>query len=329
MDEGRQIAAAAADELETDGENADLARVLFIRGVFEFWSGHARAGERMLETAIEHARLAGDQRLEVEAAGWLGATCGPGLLRRRGDPPLGSRCPADGRAVERRVAACSHRPAPRDAWGPGAGTRAGRGRSRPHRRAGAGASLGRHEPRCRRARAPRRDLPAAERALRAGADVLDRLGERGILSTVQAYLADVLYALGRLEEADELAHASEESTAADDHESQARWRAARARVSPARCARRGRGPRPRSGRDHGGDRLPADARSHTYEPRRGPAAGRPHGRGGGDRPRGPLEIRAEGRRRLGRARTSLPGRAGAISRARGSRLAPSSRRPAC
>ena len=72
--EGRQIAAAAADELETDGENADLARVLFIRGVFEFWSGHARAGERMLETAIEHARLADDQRLEVEAAGWLGAT---------------------------------------------------------------------------------------------------------------------------------------------------------------------------------------------------------------------------------------------------------------
>jgi class 3 adenylate cyclase len=74
------------------------------------------------------------------------------------------------------------------------------------------------------------DLQAAERSRRAGFDALDAVGERGILSTVAAYLAETLYAEEQDEEALRLTELSERYAASDDSTSQILWRTARAKV---------------------------------------------------------------------------------------------------
>jgi len=75
----------------------------------------------------------------------------------------------------------------------------------------------------------------AEPELKAAAELLDRAGERGFLASVTAMLADVLFRLGRDEEAEEWTQRSEQSAMPEDVEAQAMWRMARAKV----LARRG------------------------------------------------------------------------------------------
>jgi class 3 adenylate cyclase/tetratricopeptide (TPR) repeat protein len=70
----------------------------------------------------------------------------------------------------------------------------------------------------------------AEQELRAGAAVLEDAGESGWLSTVAAVLAEVLYELGRDEEAEEWTRRSEELTQPEDTLSESLWRATRAKV---------------------------------------------------------------------------------------------------
>jgi class 3 adenylate cyclase/tetratricopeptide (TPR) repeat protein len=72
------------------------------------------------------------------------------------------------------------------------------------------------------------DDAAAERVLREGYAVIDRLQERGYLSTVAALLAHALVAQGREDEADGFTKVSEETAAEDDLSSQILWRSARA-----------------------------------------------------------------------------------------------------
>jgi class 3 adenylate cyclase/tetratricopeptide (TPR) repeat protein len=75
----------------------------------------------------------------------------------------------------------------------------------------------------------------AEQELREGAELLDAGGERSWLSTVAAVLAEVLYRLGRDEEAEEWTLRCEQAASPEDALSQALWRATRAKV----LARRG------------------------------------------------------------------------------------------
>jgi class 3 adenylate cyclase/tetratricopeptide (TPR) repeat protein len=79
------------------------------------------------------------------------------------------------------------------------------------------------------------DPAVAEPALRRACEALQRMGERGFLSTTSAVLAQTLYALERHEEADEWTHVSEEAAALDDLLSQMVWRSVRGKV----LARRG------------------------------------------------------------------------------------------
>jgi predicted ATPase/class 3 adenylate cyclase len=72
------------------------------------------------------------------------------------------------------------------------------------------------------------DLEAAERVLRDDYEKLERLDERYWRPTVAANLALVLCRLDRFDEAMELTRVAEEITAADDVESQALWRSAKA-----------------------------------------------------------------------------------------------------
>jgi tetratricopeptide (TPR) repeat protein len=79
------------------------------------------------------------------------------------------------------------------------------------------------------------DPLAAERNLRRGYDALAEMGERHLLSTSAALLAQALFALRRYEEAERFAESSEEWADPDDLISQVLWRGVRART----LARRG------------------------------------------------------------------------------------------
>jgi class 3 adenylate cyclase/tetratricopeptide (TPR) repeat protein len=78
------------------------------------------------------------------------------------------------------------------------------------------------------------DDESAERALRRGYDELDRIGERGFLSTMAAFLARALYGLDRHSEAEEMTRVSEQVASQDDIGSQVTWRGTRAKVLASR-----------------------------------------------------------------------------------------------
>jgi tetratricopeptide (TPR) repeat protein len=79
------------------------------------------------------------------------------------------------------------------------------------------------------------DPSAAAELGEAGCRLLDKLGEKGFLSTSAGNLARALYALDRLEESDAWAGRAAELGASDDATTQMLWRQARAKV----LARRG------------------------------------------------------------------------------------------
>jgi predicted ATPase/class 3 adenylate cyclase/DNA-binding winged helix-turn-helix (wHTH) protein len=71
---------------------------------------------------------------------------------------------------------------------------------------------------------------AAERSLRTGYKTLEEMGDRSLLSTTAAYLAQALLAQRRDQEAERLAQLSDELAAADDLLTQILWRGVRART---------------------------------------------------------------------------------------------------
>jgi tetratricopeptide (TPR) repeat protein len=75
---------------------------------------------------------------------------------------------------------------------------------------------------------------AAERRIRWGCEMLERMGERSWLSTSAAELAQALFALGRVDEASEWADKSNDLGASEDILTQMLWRQAAAKVYAAR-----------------------------------------------------------------------------------------------
>jgi len=74
------------------------------------------------------------------------------------------------------------------------------------------------------------DYAAAERELRRDFDALSAMGERFLLSTVAGRLARAVELQGRPDDALELTKTAEELSSADDADAQALWRAVRARA---------------------------------------------------------------------------------------------------
>ena len=68
------------------------------------------------------------------------------------------------------------------------------------------------------------DLEAAEAELSAGIEILQRMGETGVLSTLASFKAHVLYRLGRGEEMRAAISLAQENGAPDDISTQADWR---------------------------------------------------------------------------------------------------------
>ena len=74
------------------------------------------------------------------------------------------------------------------------------------------------------------DLDRAERHLRTGRRVLERMGERAVLASTEAHLAQVTLMAGRDREADRIARRCAALVSEDDASPQAMWRQVRARV---------------------------------------------------------------------------------------------------
>ena len=150
------------------------------------------------------------------------------------------------------------------------------------------------------------DPAAAERELRQGYQALERMGERGRLSTTDAFLARALYEQGNLDEAERYATITESSASADDVISQAVWRQTQARVLAATAARPGRRWSSRAKRSaRRRDGLRDAARRRAARARRGARSGRRGQRGDRLGSRGAAPVRGQGRHRLGGARACL------------------------
>ena len=70
----------------------------------------------------------------------------------------------------------------------------------------------------------------AEDVFRSAFEELDRMGEKGVLCTLAAYLAEALYRQERYDEAARYSAVSEEAALADDLMAQYQWRAVRAKI---------------------------------------------------------------------------------------------------
>ena len=75
------------------------------------------------------------------------------------------------------------------------------------------------------------DLEAADRAFGAGIQILRPMGETGVLSTIAALRATVLYRLGRRDEMEAAIHLAQETGATNDISTQVYWRVAAAQVA--------------------------------------------------------------------------------------------------
>jgi predicted ATPase len=225
---------AAVPELERLGDDHALAAAWTLIGArFGLWKGRFARGEEALERALEHARRAGDRRQEALILGQLcfaaatGPTPVPQAIRRCHeilDQAQGQRLVEAG--VGRFLGMLEAR----------------RGRFSEARDLAARArqtyeELGMHVLTRATATIAWGDIEllageydAAERELRASAEALERMGERGYWSTVAAYLARALYGQERLDEAEEVARRSQESASEEDIWSQVLSRGTLAKV---------------------------------------------------------------------------------------------------
>ncbi len=74
------------------------------------------------------------------------------------------------------------------------------------------------------------DPVAAERELRRGYDILVGMGEKYLLSTIGGLLGQTLYAIGRIDEVDELGRLAQDLATEDDVDTQALWRCIRGKL---------------------------------------------------------------------------------------------------
>lgn len=226
---------AASERLE---DELGLADAWLLVAMFRFWLGRAGSAEAAGEEAAEHARRAGDHRMEARSLAWVGLALwyGPAPVSRGLEKLDDILRRADGHPeVEARVVCV---------------------------RAHILAMLGRFDEARRTAQRGRRiyeelglivdmagmvplvgsfierlagDPAAAERQLMWGYEILDRMGEKGFLSSVAAALGEIVCILGRDEEAERFAEIGGEAASEDDVLTQILLRNARAKL----LARRG------------------------------------------------------------------------------------------
>jgi class 3 adenylate cyclase/tetratricopeptide (TPR) repeat protein len=231
--EGVEAEIAKLGQLQDD---AGLAEGWYLAANLESWLGRSEQSGRSYDQAIEHARRCGNRRVARLSVG------ARAMLQAWGYMPAADglrECNAllaeyAGTSVEPwlRKARAKHLSffGGEDAWraeddiGEELFVQFGNELMR----SAAGMSTADHEMRSGH-------LAQAESAARDSVKRLERLGERGFLSSTIGILAEVLYRQGKLDEADDWARRAQDLAAKDDFDPQFRSRAVQARV----IARRG------------------------------------------------------------------------------------------
>ena len=219
--------------LEED-DDLDLSEGWKVIGMLRFWLGQAAAGEEALERSSRHARRAGDHRQELEVLRWVawcllaGPRPVPSALDQLADIEAqfgptdrtakfyvaGIRSELEGMQggfdVAREAAGTAKRLAKE--LGLDVDYAAGVLQHSGYVEYLAG------------------DLDKAERELREACRLLEQLGDKGHLASLAPFLADILCAQGREDEALSLTEVGRSTATEDDVAAQVEWRRVRAKI---------------------------------------------------------------------------------------------------
>jgi predicted ATPase/DNA-binding SARP family transcriptional activator len=229
---------AAIGVLESESDLSGLAEAWLIVGRLRYDRAEWPADEEALERALAYARQSGHYRVRVQASNWLAASLNK--LPVPADTAIAR--------VEQLFQAASGEPwaeayllsalPPLYAYtGRFNDARAALARSRSiFAGLGANLALGYWAISAGRVEMAAGDSALAEQYLRQGYETLRAItGERGAFAYLAALLAEALYALGRLDEAQQMTEQAQSAAAPDDIDPHAQWRATRAKL----LARRG------------------------------------------------------------------------------------------
>jgi predicted ATPase len=232
-DAAQKEAATAILAFEAAHDDRGLAKAWALLGLVYVDRAKFASAEQAWEKAAEHAHRAGDRRDELESLSWvpLVVWAGPtqtdrGLERCAG---IAERARGDKKATASALLAQAAFEAGQGLFDE-ARTLVGRARTLLEEVALTVWLAGPLAQFAGWIELLAGDPVAAERELRAGYDKLNEIGELSWLSTTAALLAEAAYLVGRVDEAEELTRASEESASADDRYSHALLRGVRARV---------------------------------------------------------------------------------------------------
>jgi class 3 adenylate cyclase/tetratricopeptide (TPR) repeat protein len=227
-----EIGTAVVPELEELGDDLGLAKAWHLLSEPHIIACRWGARAEALERALEHARRAGDLRLQASMIGML---CQALLYGPASVAEATRRCEEflvpgqTGHSI--RAGVLSGLAALRAMAGALV-----EGRRLWEEAAAIYEELGLTYRRALRAMVPAEiallagDADEAVRQLQHGYRLLDEMGERGTCSTLAAYLADALYAAGDLDESHRFSEISEEMAASDDIVTQVVWRCARGKT---------------------------------------------------------------------------------------------------
>jgi tetratricopeptide (TPR) repeat protein len=215
-----------------DGDDAGLCSALRLRAWLHWNEAQADAAAEAWERAAGHARRAGAEHERIEILGWLASSL---LFGPTPVPDALRRCDAIRSEVSGNLAAAAH------VLQPLAGLHAMEGRFDRARELlamskaafaelGLTLSLAVSHTAAATVELLAEDPGAAERSLRTGYRALEEMGDKALLSTTAALLAQALLAQRSEEEAERYAELSEELAAPDDLITQVLWRGVRARA---------------------------------------------------------------------------------------------------
>jgi class 3 adenylate cyclase/tetratricopeptide (TPR) repeat protein len=237
-DRGRREVEQAIATLEELGDDAGLAKAWHVAAILSWLEARAEETTAALERAVEHGARAGDRRQEAEdlalltmTSSWGPVPADEGIRRTR---QIIDRSRGHRKVEALAMATLSHLEA----------RRGNVEEARKHIQEGRRIlrELGLHVLAAATSHAAgyielvAGHPEAAERHLRDGYAELARMGEKAYLSTVAVDLAEALYRLDELAEAESFTRISEISADPTDLSSQIGWRSVRAKV----LARRGR-----------------------------------------------------------------------------------------
>jgi len=225
-----EVADSALSVLEADGDELGQCRALWLRALRAWIEGRCADADEAFRRAAEHARRSGDQAALFELLSWRasGALFGPTPVAD------GVRLCDDIREQVRSSPVAEAR-----ARQPTAALHAMAGDFDEARRLVQTADeilseLGDLQSAVAQQEALVEmlagDPGAAEARLRRGYERLERMGEKALLASTAAMLAQALYAQGRHDEAGQVCDVSEEAAAEDDISAQIGWRGVRAKL---------------------------------------------------------------------------------------------------